>query len=303
MNEKRLIVNADDLGMNRGITDAILIAHRHGIVTSASLMANMRAAEYAIGQLRRAPRLGVGVHLNICQGRPLLPESEVSSLLDAAGNFLAPGAIMRKLWRWQAAERQIEAEFRAQIQWMKNRGIHPTHADSHHHMHLYPAAIRPFARAVQAEGIPCARSPRCGVWPKNGRIAAAHRGTALRRVLVQSYRSALQSTVLRGVSTPDSRVSCPPSERGNLDALRGHWKAAFENLPEGTFELVCHPGIAEPGFSEADAIGVQRELELRVLMDPELRVTLDRCGVALITYRELGVRHAARAQAAGVAAS
>jgi len=302
MDEKRLIVNADDLGMSHGITDAILLAHRYGVVTSASLMVNMPAAEYALERLLRAPNLGVGVHLNICRGKPALPPSEVQTLVATDGSFLAPAVMARRLWRWQVAEWQIEAEFRAQIQWMKKYGLNPSHADSHHHMHIYPAAVRPFARALAAEGIRCARSPRCSHWPKNGTIGGPHKGAPLRRVLVQYYRSGLQKILFRRISTPESRISFAAHDCANLGDLARQWMLALKNLPAGTFELACHPGIMEPGFSETDAIGFQRERELRLLMDPEMRKAIERNGIRLITFNELRDTRAVRRRVAAAAA-
>ncbi len=167
MTGARLIVNADDFGMSRGITDGIILAHRYGFVTSASLMVNMPAAKYAVSQLASVTRLGVGVHLNITAGRPVLPAEEVPTLVDANGRFHGAAAMSRKLWQWRAIGSEIEAEFRAQIQWMKERGVTPTHADSHQHMHIYPAAIGPFIRSLAAEEIRCTRAPRSVAWPRN----------------------------------------------------------------------------------------------------------------------------------------
>ncbi len=292
MTEKRLIVNADDFGMSRGITDGIILAHRYGFVTSTSLMANMPAAEYAVARLAEVPRLGVGVHLNICAGRPILPPKEVPSLVDANGGFHNPVVMSRRLWTWWAGGREIEAEFRAQIRWMKDHGVLPTHADSHHHMHIYPAAARPFTRALAAEGIRCARAPRSSVWPKDRSfdrksIGGPHEGPLVRRLCVQAYRGALQGIVFRKLDVPDSRVSFLSRDRHDLSALGERWKAAIENLPAGTFELACHPGLFERGFSEADPIRAQREEELRWLTDREWRDAIDRSGVRLITYRDL----------------
>jgi predicted glycoside hydrolase/deacetylase ChbG (UPF0249 family) len=144
MTGARLIVNADDFGMSRGITDGIILAHRYGFVRSTSLMVNMPAAEYAVSRAAAVPQLSIGVHLNITAGRPVLPSEKVPSLVDATGRFHGAAKMSRKLWQWRAARSEIEAEFRAQIQWMKERGVAPTHADSHQHMHIYPAAIGPF---------------------------------------------------------------------------------------------------------------------------------------------------------------
>jgi predicted glycoside hydrolase/deacetylase ChbG (UPF0249 family) len=287
MTNTRLIVNADDFGMSRGFTDGTVLAHRYGFLTSASLMVNMPAAEYAVARLATVPRLGVGVHLNICRGRPILPPREVPTLVDASGSFRSPSVMIRKLWSGRASAREIEAEFRSQIRWMKDRGVTPTHADSHHHMHIYPAAVRPFLRALAAEGIRCARAPRCSVWPNTGPAGGPHEGSVARRLFVQAYRTALQFTAFRSLEMPDSRVSFRSRDRRDLAVLGERWKTAIASLPPGTFELACHPGLFERGFSEADRMHAQREEELHWLTDLEWRRVVERSGVQLITYHDL----------------
>ena len=287
MSDVNLIVNADDLGMSRGITDGIIVAHRYGLVTSASLMANMPDAERALMRAKDLPRLGVGVHLNICQGRPVSPPNEIPTLVDQTGTFLSPAKIARNLLYGRVSQREIEAEFRAQIRWMKERGLEPTHADSHHHVHLYPAAARPFVRALEAEGVRCIRSARCATWPKSSSWGGPHEGSVVRRLLVQGYRATLQRTLLRRFESTDSRISFHSHDRKNSPALYERWKAALENLPAGIFELACHPGLFERGFSETDAIRAQREMEMAWLTDPDLRQIIDARGIRLVTYRTL----------------
>jgi chitin disaccharide deacetylase len=291
-----LIVNADDFGMSRGITDGIILAHRWGSLTSASLMVNMPAAEYALERMaKKAPALGLGVHLNICQGRPVLPPGEVASLVDANGEFFRPAQMIGRLWRGVAFGNEIEAEFRAQIHWLEDRGVAPTHADSHHHMHIYPAAAGPFMRALAAAGIYCARAPRCSVWPKKrlfeagfrSSLGGPHEGNLARRILVQAYRSALQEIFFRGLDMPTSRISFLSRDRRNPATLGEKWKSAIENLPAGTFELACHPGLFEPGFSEMDPIHEHREEELRWLTDGKWLDAVERSGVRLINYGDL----------------
>lgn len=298
MNETRLIVNADDFGMSRGITDGIVVAHRYGFLTSASLMANMPAAEYAAARAQNLPRLGVGVHLNICQGRPLLPPAEIPTLVDKSGTFHSPAVLVRSLWMCRVSPREIEAEFRSQIQWLKHRGIVPTHADSHHHMHLYPAAALPFSRALAAEGISCMRASACSVWPQTSSLGGPHEGNLARRLLVQMYRKTLQRTLFRHFESPHCRISFDSHARKNVARLREAWKAAFETLPGGSFELACHPGLFERGFSETDRIHLQREQEMIWLTDRELRNIIDARAIRLITYRELSSRSAANVMAA-----
>ena len=295
MSGARLIVNADDFGMSRGITDGIVLAHRYGFVTSTSLMVNMPASEYAVSRLAAVPRLSVGIHLNITAGRPVLPAQKVPTLVDAEGKFHRAAAMSRRLWLWRAAGHEIEAEFRAQIEWMKERGLIPTHADSHQHMHIYPAAIGPFIRSLTAEGIRCTRAPRSVAWLGSDAVGAdslggPHAGSLARRILVRLYRSFLQAAAFRRFYMPDSRVSFFSRDRSDIDVLGQRWKSTFENLPRGTFELACHPGLFERGFSESDPIRILREEELQWLTGREWRDALERSGIQLISYRDLPVQ-------------
>ena len=287
-----LIVNADDCGMSRGITDGIILAHRYGLVTSTSLVANMPASEYAVSRLAAVPRLGVGIHLNISAGRPILPAEKIPTLVDANGNFHRAAVMIRKLWRWNVACDEVEAEFRAQVRWMKDRGFGPTHADSHQHLHIYPAAIGPFVRALAAEGIRCTRALRSCAWPP-GRVCRAdwlggpHAGSLVRRVFVRLYRRFLQAVALRRFDMPESRVSFFARDKRDLASLGASWKTTLANLPPGIFELACHPGLFERGFSEADPLRFLREEELHWLTSPDWRDAVEGRGVRLISYREV----------------
>jgi predicted glycoside hydrolase/deacetylase ChbG (UPF0249 family) len=281
MSGARLIVNADDFGLSIGITDGICLAHRHGIVTSTSVIVNTPAFDYAIGRLDEFPSLGVGVHLNVCQGRPVLPRERVRTLIDATGKFHSPAAMARKLTLWQVDPWELESEFRAQIQWLKWHAGNVLHADSHQHMHLYPAAVLPFAHAVAAEDIPCIRTARCRSWASSQSLGSPHAGGIVRRRTVALYRSTLQRTALARFDAPQGRLCFPARDK------EPDWHATFSALPPGTFELSCHPGLVQPGFSHSDRISSQREDELRQLTSPQIRDAVERSGVELITYADL----------------
>jgi len=287
MKPKRLIINADDYGWSVGITDGILHAHNAGVVTSTSLMANQPATDYAITRLRKFPDLGVGVHLNLCDGRPVSPPSDVPSLVRQDGTFYPASEMMSRLRKWQVSSRDIEREFRAQIQWTELRGVHPTHADSHQHLHLYPCAVRAFRRAVEGEGIKCVRAPRRESWPKNGHIGGPYGGPVYRRLLMMAYMQWLQQVILRNLTLPDSCFVHRARYRVSLELLCAGWTEALANLPAGTYELGCHPGLSEAGFSEFDSFSARRELELRILTDPEFRSVIEASEIDLITYRAL----------------
>lgn len=302
MNEIRLIVNADDFGMSRGVTDAIIVSHRYGFLTSASLMVNMPSSEYAASRSHDFPKLGLGVHLNICQGHPILPAREVGTLTDSGGHFHSPREMTRRLWMHRTASVEIEREFRAQIQWMKERNLRPSHADSHHHMHLYPAAARAFVRALKAEGISCARACVCAEWPHSSGLGGPYKGGVLRRELVQAYRRLLQSTIFRRLNTPEWRIAIRTGQGGSRGTLQQRWKSTLEHLTSGTFELACHPGLFERGFSETDAIYERREEELFCLTDRDLLDVIERRSIQLVTYRDLRSRESAQTVSSPAAA-
>jgi predicted glycoside hydrolase/deacetylase ChbG (UPF0249 family) len=191
------------------------------------------------------------------------------------------------LLRLQISAREIEAEFRAQIQLMKSYGLMPTHADSHHRIHMYPSAARAFHNAIVSEGICRARAPRKQYWPSNGRWGGPHIGPFYRRLAAKSYLEFLQSVVFRDLQLPDAGVTFHPSYSGKLSALPTAWHNTFEYLPGGSYEMWCHPGFLENGFSGTDSIAEQREVEIAILTNKTLRELARRKEIQLISFRQL----------------
>ena len=144
---RRLIVNADDFGLTPGINRAIIEAHTRGIVTSATLMANMPAFDEAVRLAKAHPTLGVGLHFNLTQGRPIVAPEQVPSLLNERGEFLGTST---QLWQRALTRRlqreEIVLEFRAQVEKVLEAGLQLTHVDSHKHAH----AIAPVFAAINA---------------------------------------------------------------------------------------------------------------------------------------------------------
>ncbi len=283
---KRLIVNADDYGWTQGITDGILKAHHDGIVTSTSMMVNRAASEYALEQMKLAPKLSVGVHLTLCDGSPVLPAEQVPSLVDSDGNFYSHDETVSRLWKKKFSALEIEAEFRAQIRWMKDRGVTPTHADSHHHVHLYPNAIYAFHRAVKKEGILRVRAPRHRYFPKN-QLVGQHGGSLFRQMAAASYMFYVQEIVFGDLKSPDTSLVYHPKFRGKLDLIDEGLRDGLEHCGSGTYELNCHPAFSDPGFSEYDMIKDRRKLELEIFSNCDLRDVAVRNGIELISYVEL----------------
>jgi predicted glycoside hydrolase/deacetylase ChbG (UPF0249 family) len=285
--QPRLIVNADDFGWSRSITDGILRAHEDGIVTSTSLLANQPASEYAISQIPRVPRLGIGIHLNLCSGAPVLPAEQVPSLVGPDGNFHPSREMLRRLRHWQVSAAEIEAEFRAQIRWARERSVNLSHADTHYGVNVYPIAAGPFRRAVRGEGIERMRPTRHVVSPRNGILPRVHGGPLYRQLAVDTYMKVLQLSAFRRLASPDFELVLSPHDRPDITLHREGWKRAFENLQPGSYEAVCHPGLGGPELDAIDNLRDRRPAELRIMTDASLRAAIQQRGVELITYHEL----------------
>ncbi len=145
----KLIVNADDFGLSRGVNLGIIEAFQQGIVRSTTLMANMPAVDHAIALSKRFPELAVGIHLCLTCGKPL--SDNVPTLLDDSGCFQPQSTF----WDNQSMNpAEIEKELKAQINHLLSQGVVISHLDGHHHCHRH-ALVAPVAQKLANEyGIP-----------------------------------------------------------------------------------------------------------------------------------------------------
>ncbi|HAQ23778.1 MAG TPA: hypothetical protein DCR10_09530 [Acidimicrobiaceae bacterium] len=145
---RRIIVNADDFGLCNDVTQGILDAHLNEQVSSTTLMVNMQATEQAVEIAHSHPRLGVGLHFNLTEGRPL---TSVPSLVDESGQFLLRGELLRRCLRRAIDPGDIRREFEAQLTRIHEHGIVPTHIDSHQHVHMAPWVFRAMAPVLDSQ--------------------------------------------------------------------------------------------------------------------------------------------------------
>ncbi|MCM3735420.1 chitin disaccharide deacetylase [Bacillus cytotoxicus] len=156
----RLIVNADDFGLTRGVNYGIIDAHVNGLVNSATVMMNMPAVEHAVQLAKEYKTLGVGVHLVLTAGKPLL--SDVPSLVKEDGSFHSHSTVREGNIDPDAAER----EWTAQIEKFLSYGLTPTHLDSHHHVHALPILRDVLAQLAEKYYLPVRRCEQeCAVRP------------------------------------------------------------------------------------------------------------------------------------------
>ena len=207
---RRLIVTADDVGLHRGLTEGALRAHREGIVTACSVVANGVALDDAIACLRDVPSLEIGVHLTLVEERSLtgmrFPRS-YAGFVFGRKDFAA-----------------VERELRAQIERVLATGLRVTHLNGHQHLHMWPRVFAIVERLASEFGIGYVRRVR----DRGGR------GGIVRRISIAA---------LNALSSGGSTIGV--MEAGHLTADR-----IIELLQhvDGVTELVTHPGIGVDAY-------------------------------------------------------
>ena len=287
---RRLIVNADDFGFTSGVNRAIVEAHSRGIVTSSTLMANGPAFTEAVKLVKRNPRLGVGCHVVLIDGEPLLDREKIPSLThsrrfrDSLKSFAAR-ALSRRI-----DEEEIFAEVAAQIRKLQASAISVSHVDTHKHTHLFPRILRPVLRAARECGVRAVRNPFGPRLPMRSSklMQRPHLWTRYAQLrILGGFAKNFRSAVAReGFVTPDGTLGIEVT--GTLDETLFH--AIAESIPEGTWEFVCHPGYNDADLQNAKTrLRESRETELRVLTLPGAREILEQKRIQLISYRDLVV--------------
>lgn len=240
----RLIVTADDVGLHRGMTSGAIRAHREGIVTACSVVANGVAFDDAIARLREVPSLEVGVHLTLVEEQPLtamrFPRKYTSFVPLYLARMISIDA--------------IERELRAQIEKVLATGLRVTHLNSHQHLHLLPRLFTLVSRLAREYGIGYVR-------------VVDDRGSRARRLSIGA------------LSFFGRRAGREQKTIGVADA--GHIRDVVPLLDfvDGVTELVTHPGIGVDAYARWK---YDWEGETRALCAPGLRGELARRGIELI---------------------
>jgi hopanoid biosynthesis associated protein HpnK len=286
---RNLIVNADDLGWTEGVNRGIAEAHRNGIVTSASLLANGEAFASGVELARTTPGLGVGVHLNLSDGPPVAERELVTSLLNDRGELEGrPESLLLKLARRSVLLGEVEREWDAQIQRVRDVGIEPTHLDGHRHVQMLPGLFEIVLRLAKKHGIAAVR-----ISHEESSLRAAlssgakQKGTVVMRQGVQARglkmlaRDAREQAERAGIAAAD--YFCGIAQTGEL--TREGVVRLLEILPEGTTELMCHPGYVDTDLAKsATRLQASRQTEVEILTNTEIRNLVASQGIRLIDY-------------------
>ncbi|MFA5865503.1 MAG: ChbG/HpnK family deacetylase [Phycisphaerae bacterium] len=278
-----LIINADDFGWTEGINEGIIEAHRHGILTSATLLANTKATAHAVKLAKSFPKLSVGVHLSYGLGEPLLPISELDALYDPDGNpkFSTPAlwlaATLRKKVRCQ-----LDKHFRSQIEAVSLQGVNISHLDTHKHLHFWPSVFEIVARIAADFRIPALRLI------KENPIVPGPPVLKTRSALLMLY----WTYYVNMSKAKKYGLLCPHRFVGIIQT--GYWtKQIFmdtaRSLKPGVTEIMTHPGHSVGLENEPTRLVESRQAELDILKYPLIKEYFHQCQqkVKLIGYRDL----------------
>ena len=288
MSDRRLIVSGDDFGAAPEVNAGIIRAHREGILTSTSLMVTGDAVAEAVALAQANPRLAVGLHLVLAQGRPAAAPGEVSRLVGPDGAFRDQPVANGLRYAWascsQAGRAQLRREVEAQLEAFAATGLRLAHVDGHLNMHLHPMVLPLLIELAPRFGIRAMRLTREAIGP----ALRYDRRHMLRKVgegLVFRALSAWATPRLRAAGIASADRIFGLHQTGHLDAR--YLTALLPSLPPGTSEVYCHPADGTPAVLARYQPGYDHSGELAALVDPRVREAIRAAGVTLVSYRDL----------------
>jgi hopanoid biosynthesis associated protein HpnK len=276
--DKRLIVTADDFGMNLAVNEAVEQAFNDGVLTCASLMMGGAAVKDAVERARRMKGLGIGLHITLADGRPTAPRAQVRGLTDQDGNFRDDLVGSGIRWFFNPLVRlQLAREINAQFQAFAATGLVLDHVNAHKHLHFHPTVTAMIISIGRRYGMLAMRIPD---EPRNILMAAepganipkSRLGPVLRLMRRRAARAKLARNdnifglAWSGAMTEDRLLSLIP------------------HLPEGLNELYCHPANADAAELEHGVPGYLYREELGALLSPRVRQALNDNAVTLVRF-------------------
>jgi hopanoid biosynthesis associated protein HpnK len=275
---KRLIVTADDFGMNFAVNEAVEQAYNDGILTCASLMMGGAAVKDAVERARRMKGLGVGLHITLADGLPVSPRRLVRGLTDQEGRFRNDLAGSGVRWFFNPLIRlQLAREINAQFQAFAATGLVLDHVNAHKHLHFHPTVSAMIISIGRRYGMLAIRIPN---EPRQV-LLAAEPGT----------------TVAKSRLGPVLRLMRRRARRAKL-AQNDHifglaWSGAMTeerllrlipHLPDGLNEIYAHPANADAAEIEGGVLGYKYREEMAALLSPRVRLALIDNDVSLVRF-------------------
>jgi hopanoid biosynthesis associated protein HpnK len=276
---KQLIVNADDLGLTPAVNRGILRAFREGIVTSASLLVTGSGFEEAVALARQNPELDVGLHLALVEERALLGREVLPTLVDETGRFPRTSAeFIRRAVLGRISWDLVEREIAAQIALFQQTGLRLSHVNSHQHLHMLPPVFQIVSRLTRGMDNVWVRNSS-GPWRKSP-------GVPMERWVQQVglNLTCLSARALHGSPLPEMPDGMHGFEVGGC-LTRAALEQILRKIPDGLYELICHPGEDDADTRRRYSHwGYRWAEELEALTAPETRMVLKEQGIVLTSF-------------------
>jgi len=248
--ESKVIFNADDFGYSRAINLGIIQAHKNGILSSTTIMPNMPGFENGIFLAKENPNLGIGVHLTLTCGSPVL--SDVHSLCQKDGKF-------HKLEFYEEpfkiSEEELYREWDAQILKVLNAGIKPTHLDSHHHVNILPPMKEVFIKLARKYELPVRNN-----------FDVPEDIKTVKRFFLGFDLLSLDKEIWKPLTFNNLIQDCQTF---------------------GTVEVMCHPGFLDHVIIENSSMATQRVFVCKELQFDRYKKLLEQNEVKIVTYGDI----------------
>lgn len=270
---RRLIVNADDFGRTSSINQAVIRAHREGILTSASLMVNEAACSEAVTWARENPMLGVGLHLTLLCGKSALDPGKIPGLVNARGEFSnSPvGAGMRYFFNRNLRD-QLRAEIHAQFEKFRATGLSLDHVNAHLHLHLHPVIFGILMEDAAVLGIKRFRLTR-DCLSRSRRMSRGHWFYRLSHAVIYAALSRRAREPLQQRGIRHAQITFGLLQNGRVD--EEYVLKLLPELPPGDSELYSHPSLDE--FKH----------EFDALVSPRVKEQIETLGIKLVRCQDL----------------
>jgi len=297
----KLIVHADDLGLSRAFNTAILEAAKAGFLTSTCLRVNGSAYEEAIKEvLPECPELGMGLHLNLVEGKTTKQCISNSSELYFTDGTYRLGFV--GLYRGRKSKnllQEIEGDYRDQIE-RALKVCSLDHFNSHQHSHAIPELFEIVCRLAKEYGIRYVRLPQERFYyaaPLSRHLTPWY-GVNLAKfaILNAQAKRNIETAKKHGILTNDYFVGISYTARMDENTLLSGLKALEKAT--GLIEVLFHPtkitAEKDERYLSAEVrdyiIDPARAIELTTLQNAELLKTIKSKGIHLTNYRRLAAR-------------
>ena len=270
---RRLIVNADDFGRSHSINQAVVRAHREGILTTASLMVNEPGLDEAVALAKQNPKLGVGLHLTLLCAHSALPPEKIPGLVNARGEFSnnPVGAGFRYFFNRSLRE-PLRAEIHAQFARFHATGLPLDHVDGHLHLHLHPVVFGILMEDAEKLGIRHLRFTR-DCLARSRRMARGRWFYRVSHAAIHQWLSRRAREPLRQRGIKHAQITFGLLQDSHVD--EEYVLKLLPELPPGDSELYSHPSLDE--FRH----------EFDALVSPRVKELVKKLGIELIRYQDL----------------